>query len=175
MRLKPRGARGGGSPISRDLRHVHICNQHEKQSTLQQASCVCRLCRFTCVCARESAGYVCMYVCMYVYIYIYMCVCVCVFVCVCVCLRACSFGLLLLIPSPKPLPRNQFPVKVQNDVKGQKGRLDGHLGCCSQTHSQDYAAARQVCLIAGIIQCDLDHPWDGQSNQDVENIRAHRR
>ena len=121
------------------------------------------------VCARARVRD--MYVCMCIYI----CACVCVFVCVCVCLRACSFGLLLLIPSPKPLPRNQFPVKVQNDVKGQKGRLDGHLGCCSQTHSQDYAAARQVCLIAGIIQCDLDHPWDGQSNQDVENIRAHRR
>ena len=124
-----------------------------------------------CVRARECG--ICMYVCMCIYIYIYMCVSV--FLSVCVCLRACSFGLLLLIPSPKPLPRNQFPVKVQNDVKGQKGRLDGHLGCCSQTHSQDYAAARQVCLIAGIIQCDLDHPWDGQSNQDVENIRAHRR
>ena len=94
-----RGARGGGSPISRDLsqngytlslsphrymcRHVHICNQHEKQSTLQQASCVCRLCRFTCVCARESAGYVCMYV------YIYMCVCLCF--CLCVCVFACLF------------------------------------------------------------------------------------
>ena len=85
-RLEPKWLHSLSLSLHRYMcRHVHICNQHEKQSTLQQASCVCRLCRFTCVCARESAGYVCMYVCVYIY------VCVCLCFCLCVCVFACLF------------------------------------------------------------------------------------